>query len=196
VINRGGSIPSGTVALPGLPVVGLNKNFKTSQKTFYGPRALIEYTRKDLWGRAETLTVNALGSRLDQHGQIVFTDPYFLGSNWAQSVNIGGEHDEQNPIFTSLIGQTGYQLQRALNQDKTSNLFLRYNYSQTGLTNLLIPELVPPSDRHVRLSTLSATYVRDTRDFQLDAHKGIYETFEADFNPSPVRKLSGQTAFG
>jgi outer membrane protein insertion porin family len=201
VINRGGSIPSGTVALPGLPVVGLNKNFKTSQKTFYGPRALIEYTRKDLWGRAETLTVNALGSRLDQHGQIVFTDPYFLGSNWAQSVNIGGEHDEQNPIFTSLIGQTGYQLQRALNQDKTTNLFLRYNYSQTGLTNLLIPELVPPSDRHVRLSTLSATYVRDTRDFQLDAHKGIYETLEADFNPSVLGsnfnfgKFLAQTAY-
>jgi outer membrane protein insertion porin family len=186
VINRGGSIPSGTVAVPGLPVVGLNKNFKTSQKTFYGPRALIEYTRKDLWGRAETLSFTALGSRLDQRGQITFTDPYFRGSNWAASANIGAEHDAQNPIFTSVIGQGGFQLQRALNQDKTTNLFLRYNYSQTGLTDLLIPGLVPSEDQHVRLSTLSATMVRDTRDFQLDAHKGIYETFEADFNPSSL----------
>ena len=201
VINRGGSIPSGTVALPGLPVVGLNKNFKTNQKTFYGPRALIQYTRKDLWGRAETISFNALGSRLDQRGQIAYTDPYFRGSNWASSFNIGGEHDAQNPIFTSLIGQAGWQLQRPLNQDKTTNLFLRYNYSQTGLTNLLIPDLVPASDRHVRLSTLSATYVRDTRDFQLDAHKGLYETWEADFNPSALGsnfnfgKFLAQTAY-
>ena len=184
VINRGGNIPSGTVAVPGLPVVGLNKNFKTSQKTFYGPRALIQYTRKDLWGKAQTISFNALGSRLDQRGQIAYTDPYFRGSNWASSFNIGGEHDAQNPIFTSVIGQAGWQLQRALNQDKTRNLFLRYNYSQTGLTELLIPDLVPPSDRHVRLSTLSAVYVRDTRDFQLDAHKGIYQSFETHFNPS------------
>jgi len=186
VINRGGSVPSGTVAVPGLPVVGLSRNFKTSQKTFYGPRALIEYTRKDLWGKAETLSFTALGARLDQRGQIAFTNPYFFGTNWASSLNIGGEHDAQNPIFTSLIGQFGYQLQRPLNQDKTMNMFLRYNYSQTGLTNLLLPELVPKSDQHVRLSTLSATFVRDTRDFQLDAHKGIYETWEADFNPSAI----------
>ncbi|HJX00764.1 MAG TPA: POTRA domain-containing protein [Terriglobales bacterium] len=186
VINRGGSIPSGTVAVPGLPVVGLKKNFKTNQKTFYGPRALIQYTRKDLWGRAETISFNALGSRLDQRGEIVYTNPYFRQTNWASSFNIGGEHDEQNPIYASLVGQAGWQLQRALNQDKTANLFLRYNYSQTGLTHLLIPDLVPQSDRHVRLSTVSATYVRDTRDFQLDAHKGIYETFEADFNPSAL----------
>ncbi|HET9784652.1 MAG TPA: POTRA domain-containing protein, partial [Terriglobales bacterium] len=33
--NRGGSVPSGTVALPGLPVVGLPSNFTTSQATFF-----------------------------------------------------------------------------------------------------------------------------------------------------------------
>jgi outer membrane protein insertion porin family len=186
VINRGGSIPSGTVAVPGLPTVGLSKNFKTSQKTYYGPRALLEYTRKDLWGRAETLGFTALGARLDQRGQITFTDPYFRGTNWSASANIGGEHDAQNPIFTSLIGNFGLQLQHALNEDKTMNMFLRYNYSQTGITDLVIPGLVPAEDMHVRLSTLSATFVRDTRDFQLDAHKGIYETFEADFNPSSL----------
>lgn len=201
VINKGGSIPSGTVALPNLPVIGLNKNFKTSQQTFYGPRGLLEYTRKDLFGKAETLSFTSLAARLDQRGAITFTDPYFRGTNWAASANIGGEHDAQNPIFTSLQGELGYQLQRALNPDKTTNLFLRYNYSQTGLTNIIIPDLVPAEDQHVRLSTLSATYVRDTRDFQLDAHKGLYETLEADFNPSALGsnfnfgKFLAQTAY-
>ncbi len=92
-------------------------------------------------------------------------------------------------------------MQRALNADKTSNLFLRYNYSQTGLTNLLIPDLVPQQDRHVRLSTISGNYVRDTRDFPLDAHKGIFETFQAELNPRALGsnfnfvRLIGQTAY-
>ena len=75
---------------------------------------------------------------------------------------------------------------RPLNPDKTTNLFLRYSLKQTGLTNLLIPELVPREDQHVRLSTLSATYIRDTRDLQLDAHRGIYESFEIDMNPAAL----------
>jgi len=201
VINRGGSIPSGTVVLPGLPAIGLNKNFKTSQKTYWGPRALFEYTRKDLWGKAETLSFTGLGARLDQRGAITYTDPYFRRTHWTSSVNISGEHDAQNPVFTSVIGQAGYQLQHALNPEKTMNIFLRYSYSQTGLTNIVIPDLVPPEDQHVRLSTLASTFVRDTRDFQLDAHKGIYQTLEADFNPSSLGsnfnfgRLLAQTAY-
>ena len=37
VINRGGSVPSGTVSVPGIPPVGLPQGFKTSQNTYYGP---------------------------------------------------------------------------------------------------------------------------------------------------------------
>jgi len=53
VLNRGGSIPSGTIALPGLPPVGLPTSFKTSQKTFWGPRATLQYTRNNFaaWAR-------------------------------------------------------------------------------------------------------------------------------------------------
>jgi len=38
VINRGGSVPSGTVAIPGIPPVGIRETFRTSEKTFCGPR--------------------------------------------------------------------------------------------------------------------------------------------------------------
>ncbi|HLI64249.1 MAG TPA: POTRA domain-containing protein, partial [Terriglobales bacterium] len=54
-LNRGGVIPSGTVAVPGLPPIGLPGNFVTSQKTFWGPEGTFEYTRHNLRGKAETL---------------------------------------------------------------------------------------------------------------------------------------------
>lgn len=201
VINRGGSVPSGTVAVPGLPPIGLPSTFKTSEKTFWGPRGSIEYTRKNLRGKAESITLNGVAGRLDQRGSFIYTDPYFRWTKWTASLTASGEHNSQNPIFTSRQGLGTMQFQRPLNPDRTQNFFIRYTFSETGLTRLLIPDLVPSSDQHVRLSTLAATYIRDTRDNTLDAHKGIYETLELDFNPSAFgssvdfARLLGQTAY-
>ncbi len=60
LINRGGSVPSGTVALPNLPPVGLPSNFRTSQKTFYGPRGTFQYTRNNVRGKGETISLPGL----------------------------------------------------------------------------------------------------------------------------------------
>jgi outer membrane protein insertion porin family len=201
VVNRGGSVPSGTVAVPGLPPVGLPSTFKTSEKTFYGPRGTFEYMRKNVLGKGASLTFSGLAGRLDQRGSINYIDPMFRWTNWSSNLSVSGEHNSQNPIFSSRQAQYGFQLQRPLNKDKTQNLFLRYSLSQTGLTRLLIPALVPAEDQHVRLSTFSGTYIRDTRDNALDAHKGIYESFEASITPSALgsnvnfAKLLAQSAY-
>ena len=201
VINRGGSIPSGTIALPGLPPVGLPSSFKTSQKTFWGPRGNFQYTRKNFRGKAETITLGVLAGRLDQRFNFGFLDPYFRFTKWSSNFTISGEHNSENPIFTSRLAEAGWQLQRALNETKTNNLFLRYTFRETGLSNLLLPELVSPADRHVRLSTLSASFVRDTRDNALDATKGMYDTAEIGINPSWIgsnvdfARFLGQAAY-
>jgi outer membrane protein insertion porin family len=181
--NRGGSIPSGTVALPSLPPVGLPSTFTTSQSTFWGPTGNVEYTRLDIGGKAQSFSVGAFAGRLDQRLNIAFTDPNFLWSSWSSNFLASGVIDEENPIFSSRVGDLAYQVQKALSADKTQNLFLRYDFNETQLSRILIPGLVPQQDRHVRLSTLAANYIRDTRDNPLDAHKGVYETAEIDYNP-------------
>ena len=77
VINRGGSVPSGTVALPGLPPVGLPSNFTTSQTTYYGPRGSFQYTRNNVRGKGESLSVTAFAGRLDQRVAGYYIDPEF-----------------------------------------------------------------------------------------------------------------------
>ena len=183
VVNRGGSIPSGTIALPGLPPVGLPSNFETSQKTFWGPRATFQYSRHNFRGLGETLTFAALGARLVQRGSASYINPHFLGTGWSSNLTLSGERNSENPIFTSRLGDFGFQLERPLNAAGTKTLSVRYDYQQTALSNLLIPDLVSPDDRHVRLSTLSGNYSRDTRDQALDAHKGMYQTVELGINP-------------
>src|SRR4051812_16249901 len=193
VINRGGNLPSGTVAIPGLPPVGVGKNFRTSQQTFWGPRLNFQYTRRNLFGRAQTFNVGALAARLDQRLSLTLSNPHFLGSNWQTSFTASGEHDSENPVFTSRRGEAGYQFQKALDAAQTKTIFFRYNFRETGLSNLIIPELVPPEDRHVRLSTVSTSYIRDTRDHALDAHRGIYESFELGVSPG---FLGSSASFG
>jgi outer membrane protein insertion porin family len=186
VINRGGSVPSGTVSVPGIPPVGLPQGFQTSQNTYYGPRGTFEYTRRNLRGTAESFTVGGFAGRLDQRGSATYTDPFVFGSSWTSSYLVSAEHDSQNPIFTSRIGSLGAQLQKFLDAKKTKQVFLRYNFQYTDLSRLLLPDLVQPDDRRVRLSTISASYVRDTRDNLLDAHKGIYQSFELALTPSAL----------
>ena len=184
VLNRGGSIPSGTVAVPGIPPVGLPKNFVTSEKTFWGPDGTFEYTRRNLRGRAESVTFSAFAGRLDQRASLTYTDPYFHGSSWTGSAILSGEHNAENPIFTARLGNAGYQFKKPLNAKKTTNLFLRYNFQVTRISQLLIPDLVPPDQLNVHLSTLSASFIHDTRDNVLDAHRGFYESYQIGVNPA------------
>jgi outer membrane protein assembly factor BamA len=143
----------------------------------------------------------ALGARLVQRVSTSFADPYFVGTNWTSTFTLSGERNSENPVFTSRLGDFSFQLQRPLNPDATRQLTLTYTVRQTRLANLLIPALVPPEDRSVRLSGPTVTYSRDTRDNPLDATKGIYETAELDLFPTALgssvsfARLRGQVAY-
>jgi outer membrane protein assembly factor BamA len=47
-----------------------------------------------------------------------------------------------------------------------------------------VPQLVLPSDRNVKLSYVSGTIIRDTRDKPLDAHHGIFQTVDLRVVPT------------
>jgi outer membrane protein assembly factor BamA len=201
VINRGGSIPSGTVALPNLPPVGLPSNFTTSQTTYYGPRGTFQYTRNNVRGKGESLSATAFAGRLDQRVAGYFIDPNFHWTNWGSTTSILAERDEENPVYSSQVENGSYQLQKFIDKKKHDVFFLRYSFSQTDLTRILIPELVLPQDQHVRLSTIATNVTHDTRDNPLDAHKGVLGSIELDFTDTKLgssvdfAKINGQIAY-
>jgi outer membrane protein assembly factor BamA len=200
VIDRGGSIPSGTVALPNLPPVGLPSNFTTNEATFYGPRGTFQYTRNNLRGTGESLSFTGFAGRLDQRGAVYYIVPSFLWSSWKATSSFSFERNEENPVFSSQQVQGTLQFQRAIDKAKKTIFFTQYGYSKVDLTRILIPSLVPAEDQHVKLSTLSANITRDTRDNPLDEHKGMLDSLEVDFNSSKLgssadfAKLTGQAA--
>jgi outer membrane protein assembly factor BamA len=201
LINRGGSIPSGTVALPNLPPVGLPSNFTTSQTTYYGPRGTFSYTLNNVRGKGESISFTGFAGRLDQRAAAYYIDPNFRWSRWGSTTSLLVEHDEENPIYSSQIESASVQLQRFLDRKKQDVFFMRYSFGQTDLTRILIPALVLPQDQHVRLSTVAANITRDTRDNPLDAHKGVLQSLELDLSSTGLgssvnfAKLTSQAAY-
>jgi len=201
VINRGGSIPSGTVTLPNLPPVGLPATYTTSETTFYGPRGTAQYTRNNVDGKGDSLTFTGFAGRLDQRGAAYYIVPDIRWTSWKATTSISAERNEENPVFSAQEELASYQLQRSIDHAKKDTLFLRYSFSQTDLTRIEIPGLVPTADQHVRLSGIGANVTRDTRDNPMDEHKGVLQSIELDFNSTKLgssvdfAKLTTQAAY-
>jgi len=187
VARRGGNIPSGTIALPGLPpITSGGANFTADEKTFVSPRGSITFTRYNLRGLADSASASILISRLDQRALATYSDPHFKASSWSSLLSASIERTTENPTFAARLGEGSWQLEKPLNKDKTRRIQLRYRFRRTILSNLLIPGLVLPEDQRLHLSTLSATWIRDTRDKPLDASRGFYQTLDLGITPKAL----------
>lgn len=202
IMKRGGNIPTGTVAVPGLPTIN-TKGAKLfpNEKTFVSPMGTFEYTRKNMRGRAETAAISLLAQRLDQRFLFTYTAPHFRYSNWQALTSLSAERTTENPLFEARLGDASLEFQRYLDSKDTVQLQLRYDFNRTKLSNLLVPGLVLPADRNVQLSYVGGTLIRDTRDHPLDAHHGMYQTLDLRIVPSGLgssvnfARLFGQYAY-
>lgn len=203
VSHRGGNVPTGTVALPGGGgTIGLGGNqIASSQSTFASPRGVVEFTRRNMRGLAETASASLLLSRLDQRALTSYSQPHFIGSQWQSLTSFSLERNSENPLFTAGWADLGFQVERLISRKTNTRLQVRYDFNKTNLSNLLVPDLVLPQDQHVRLSTVSATLIRDTRDKPLDAHRGSFSTINFGITPTAFgssanfAKLFGQYAY-
>jgi outer membrane protein insertion porin family len=201
IIPRAGNIPVGSVIVPGVPAVSLGNKFTVSQKSFIGPRGMFQFTRKNMRGRAETATLSLIGSRLDQRATFTYADPNLHGTTWSSLFSLSSERTTQNAIYTGLIQQVSFQVEKQLDRKRTQKIVTGYSYQKTDLSNILIPELVLPQDQHVKLSSVYVQYIHDSRDQPLDARHGSYQTVTFNLTPTAFGSSSsfvrflGQTSF-
>jgi outer membrane protein insertion porin family len=202
VSHRGGSIPTGTVAVPGLPPIQLGKyQIAPSQSTFASPEGSIEINRRNMRGLGETASASLLLSQLDQRVITTYTQPHFIGTQWSSLTSFSIERNTENPLFAASLGDISFQVARVISHRTNTRLEFRYDFNKTYLSHLLVPALVLPQDLDVRLSTFSSTLIHDTRDKPLDAHHGDFGTLNVGITPTvfgssaSFAKLFGQYAY-
>lgn len=187
VSRRGGNVPGGTVAVPGLPPISVGNNqVAPSQGTYASPRGSFELIRRNMRGLAETVAVSLLASRLDQQAVASDANPHFRGSNWSSLTSLSSERTTENPLYAATLVDGSFQLERVISKKSNTRAQFRYDLAYTALSDLLVPELVLPQDRNVRLSTISSAIIRDTRDKPLDAHRGSFTTLNFGVTPTAL----------
>jgi outer membrane protein assembly complex protein YaeT len=164
---------------------GLGLEFQTGQPTAIGadqakgqtgvsPRASLAVTRLNLWGRNHTITFKADVGSLQQRGLIGYNAPRLFGNpRW--SLSFTGFYDNTLDVttFTSQRLEGSVQARQIIN--KTSTLDYSFTYRRVKANNLEIsPAEIPLLSLPVRVGEPGLSYIRNTRDSDLESTKGSY----------------------
>ncbi len=164
---------------------GLGLEFQTGQPTAVGtneakgqtgvsPRGSLAVTRLNLWGRNHTITFKADVGSLQQRGLISYAAPRLFGSpNWNFSVTGFYDNTLDVTTFTSQRLEGSVQTREIIN--KTSTLDYSFTYRRVKASNIQIsPADIPLLSLPVRVGEPGLSYIRNTRDNDLESTKGSY----------------------
>jgi outer membrane protein insertion porin family len=164
-------------------------------KTGVSPRVLADVTRNNLFGRAESASLQGEYGLLEQSVNLLFQVPNFEGDRNIGLTFSGGYANSQDVTtyvasrlesgirFTQNFQSPGSVLSRA------NTLVYEYDFRRVKVAASSLQ--VCPCDL-TQLSTASRvagpslTWIRDTRDSPLDAHRGTYTSFQDFFSTSPL----------
>ncbi|MFZ0287257.1 MAG: POTRA domain-containing protein, partial [Terriglobales bacterium] len=143
-------------------------------KTGVSPRVSLAVTRLNLRGRNNTITFRADVGSLQQRGLISYNAPRLFGNpNW--NLSFTGFYDNTLDVTTFTSQRLEGSVQARQNINKTSILDYSFTYRRVKANNLEIsPANIPLLSLPVRVGEPGLSYVRNTRDSDLESTKGSY----------------------
>ena len=142
------------------------------------PRGILELSRANMFGRAETLSFKVRVSTLQYRAVISYTADNFL-SNRKLSLQLTGFADKTQDIntFTSVRYEGAVNVVETVSQ--RTNIAYRYFFRRVVASNLKIEEEeIPLLSQPTLVSGFGVTYARDHRDNAADAKHGSFNTID------------------
>lgn len=140
------------------------------------PRGILEISKENITGRADTLSLKLRGSTIQGRALLAYTTPSAPGfPNLSFQATAYLEKSQDINTYS----QTRYEGNLQLTDQLTprSSLLFRYAFRKVTLSNLNIPpQEVPLFNQPTLVSEFSTTWFRDTRDNPADASKGSFNT--------------------
>jgi outer membrane protein insertion porin family len=142
------------------------------------PRGILEISKQNVTGRADTLALKLRGSTIQGRALLAYTAPNtFNVSKLSTQANAYVEKTQDINTFSQTRYEGNIQLTDRVTP-RTSLLF-RYVFRKVTVSNLNIPaEEVPLFNQPTLVSQFGTTYVRDYRDNPADATKGSFNTVD------------------
>ncbi|HEU5350528.1 MAG TPA: POTRA domain-containing protein [Terracidiphilus sp.] len=174
VNNCAGAIASG---------VACNPNGKTG----ISPRVLLDITRNDLFGRDQAASIQGTWGLLEQKIDLLYQNPHFYGRrNFGLTFSGGYANSQDVTTYVASKLDAGFRLSEkfnsnVLNLSKANTFIYEYDFRRVKVaaSSLQVyPDAIPALSTAARVAGPGFTWVRDTRDNPLDAHRGTYTSFQ------------------
>jgi outer membrane protein insertion porin family len=156
----------------GLPTA-IGTNHALGQ-TGVSPRVSLDITRLNFRGRDHTISFKADVGSLQQRGLVSYIAPRLLGSpNWKVTFNAFYDNTLDVTTFTSQRLEGSVQADERIN--KTSTIDYGFVYRRVKASEIEIsPAQIPLLSLPVRVGQPVLSYIRNTRDNDLETTKGMY----------------------
>ncbi|HEU5457473.1 MAG TPA: POTRA domain-containing protein, partial [Terracidiphilus sp.] len=156
-------------------------------KTGISPRVLVDVTRNDLFGRDQSASIQSTYGLLEQKFDLLYQNPHLYGRrNFGLTFSGGYANSQDVTTYVASKLDAGFRLtekfnSNALNLSKANTFIYEYDFRRVkvdaGSLQVYL-DAIPPLSAAVRVAGPGFTWVRDTRDSPLDAHRGAYTSFQ------------------
>lgn len=144
------------------------------------PRGIFEIARNNMFGRAQTLSLNTRASTLEYRASLNYGAANFLNDrNLTAQLTAYADKTQDINTFTSTALEGGAQIAEHLSA--SSSLLYQYFYRRVEATNVAATinlEDVPLISQPTLVSGFDITYARDRRDNPGDATHGTFNTVD------------------
>ena len=162
-------------------------NCKPNGKTGVSPRGLLDITRNNLFGREQSASLRATFGLLEQKIDLLFQNPHFEG-NRNFGLTISGGYANSLDVSTYVASRLEIGTRWTEHFDapgshlsKANTLIYEFNFRRVKVqANSLqvYPAEIATLATAVRVAGPGLTWIRDTRDSPLDAHRGTYTSLQ------------------
>ena len=170
----------GLVILSGAPC-------NSQGKTGVSPRVLADITRNNLFGREQSASLQATYGLLEQKIDLLFQNPHFEGNrNFGLAVSGGYANSLDVTTYVASKLEAGVRLTEHFNSpgsaiSKANTLVYEFDFRRVKVeadSLQVAPGEIAQLSTAVRVGGPAFTWIRDTRDSPLDAHRGTYTSFQ------------------
>lgn len=146
------------------------------------PRGIFEFTKVNLTGRADSLSLKLRGSTIEDRALLGYSIPNTFGSShYSTQATAYTEKTQDINTFTEMRYEGSAQLTDQVTPFTT--ILYRYAFRKVLVSNLnshIAPEEIPLFEQPTLVSEFGVTWLRDARDNPADATKGSFNS--ADFS--------------
>jgi outer membrane protein assembly factor BamA len=152
------------------------------------PRGILEVSKANLTGRADTLSFKARASTLQWRGLMSYTAPNAFGRP-ELSLQLTALADRSRDILTFVSTRYEGSFQIAQRVSLVTSLLYRYSFRHvlaSSLQSTLSLDQIPLFNQPTRVSLFGGTWVRERRDNPADATHGDFNTVDVSVAGRPI----------